>query len=170
MHNVAYPRLQRPEECLLWARSVVSDSSVTPRTAARQAPLFMGILQARILERVAIPPPVSLPWKSSVPHLSVPPSANLFPVSIVLPFSRMSCGWIRQYSLFRLASPTPHFYVSSMSFVAWQLISSSFFALKNEESFWLPSIHMVPNSKGTQVPLLLPSSSYRLPFLGGNCC
>ena len=43
-----------------------------------------------------------------------------------------------------------------------------FFALKNEESFWLPSIHMVPDSKGTQVPLLLRSSSYLLPFLGGN--
>ena len=29
----------------------------TPRTAARQAPLFMGILQARILQWVAMPSP-----------------------------------------------------------------------------------------------------------------
>ena len=34
--------------------SVVSDS-VTPWTAARQAPLSLGILQARILEWVALP-------------------------------------------------------------------------------------------------------------------
>ena len=34
--------------------SVVSDS-VTPRTVGHQAPLSMGILQARILEWVAVP-------------------------------------------------------------------------------------------------------------------
>ena len=36
------------------SRSVVSDSA-TPWTVARQAPLSMGILQARILEWVAMP-------------------------------------------------------------------------------------------------------------------
>ena len=36
------------------SRSVVSDSE-TPWTVARQAPLFMGILQARTLEWVALP-------------------------------------------------------------------------------------------------------------------
>ena len=40
--------------------SVVSDS-VTPRTVAQQAPLSMGILQARILEWVACPAPGDLP-------------------------------------------------------------------------------------------------------------
>ena len=34
--------------------SVVSDSFVTPGTVAHQASLFMGILQARILEWVAM--------------------------------------------------------------------------------------------------------------------
>ena len=34
---------------------------VTPRTVARQAPLSMGILQARILEWVAMPPPGDFP-------------------------------------------------------------------------------------------------------------
>ena len=37
------------------SRSVVFDSSVTLWTAAHQAPLSIGILQARILEGVAIP-------------------------------------------------------------------------------------------------------------------
>ena len=35
--------------------------SVTPWTVARQAPLSMGILQAGILEWVAMPPPEDLP-------------------------------------------------------------------------------------------------------------
>ena len=39
---------------VLFSRPVVSDS-VTPWTAAHQAPLSMGILQARILEWVAMP-------------------------------------------------------------------------------------------------------------------
>ena len=39
--------------CVL-SHSVVSDS-VTPWTAAHQAPLFIGILQARILEQVEMP-------------------------------------------------------------------------------------------------------------------
>ena len=34
---------------------VVSDSFATPWTVARQAPLSMGILQARLLEWVAMP-------------------------------------------------------------------------------------------------------------------
>ena len=38
------------------ARSVVSDSA-TAWTVARQAPLSMGILQARVLEWVPFPPP-----------------------------------------------------------------------------------------------------------------
>ena len=40
--------------CAVLSRSVVSDS-VTPWTAARQSPLSLGILQARILEWVAMP-------------------------------------------------------------------------------------------------------------------
>ena len=39
--------------CVL-SHSVVSDS-VTPWTAAHQAPLFIGILQARILKQVEMP-------------------------------------------------------------------------------------------------------------------
>ena len=39
------------------SRSVVSDSFVTTRTVALQAPLSMGILQARRLEWVAMPSP-----------------------------------------------------------------------------------------------------------------
>ena len=41
-------------ECAVLSRSVVSDS-VTLWTVAHQAPLSMGILQARILEWVAMP-------------------------------------------------------------------------------------------------------------------
>ena len=40
--------------CALLSHSVVSDSA-TPWTAARQAPLSMGILQATILEWIAMP-------------------------------------------------------------------------------------------------------------------
>ena len=40
--------------CAVLSRSVMSNS-VTPWTVAHQAPLSMGILQARILEWVAIP-------------------------------------------------------------------------------------------------------------------
>ena len=40
--------------CAVLRCSVVSDSA-TPWTAARQAPLYMGILQARVLEWVAMP-------------------------------------------------------------------------------------------------------------------
>ena len=40
--------------------SVISDSA-TPWTVAHQAPLSMGILQARILEWVACPSPGDLP-------------------------------------------------------------------------------------------------------------
>ena len=40
--------------CAVLSRSVVSDS-VTPRTVAHQILLSMGILQARILECVAMP-------------------------------------------------------------------------------------------------------------------
>ena len=39
---------------LVFSHSVMSDSE-TLRTVDRQAPLSMGILQARILERVAMP-------------------------------------------------------------------------------------------------------------------
>ena len=37
------------------SHSVMSDSSQTPWTVAHQAPLSIGILQARILEWVAMP-------------------------------------------------------------------------------------------------------------------
>ena len=42
--------------CAVLSHSVVSDSA-TPWTVARQAPLFTRILQARILEWVAMPSP-----------------------------------------------------------------------------------------------------------------
>ena len=45
--------------CVL-SRSVVFNSA-TPWTAARQAPLSMGVLQTRVLEWVACPPPGNLP-------------------------------------------------------------------------------------------------------------
>ena len=41
--------------CVVLSRSVVSELSVTPWTIAHQLPLSMGILQARILEWVAVP-------------------------------------------------------------------------------------------------------------------
>ena len=46
--------------CAVLSCSVMSNS-VTPWTAALQAPLSMGIFQARILERVPCPPPGDLP-------------------------------------------------------------------------------------------------------------
>ena len=49
------------------SRSVVFDSSVTLWTAAHQAPLSIGILQARILEWVAIP------FSRDLPKLGVEP-------------------------------------------------------------------------------------------------
>ena len=46
---------------ILYVLSLSVQLFVTPWTVARQAPLSMGILQARILEWVAIPPPRDLP-------------------------------------------------------------------------------------------------------------
>ena len=46
--------------CRVLSQSAVSDSAA-PWTAARQAPLSMGILQARILEWVAMPSSRDLP-------------------------------------------------------------------------------------------------------------
>ena len=43
-----------PKHWCMLSRSVMPDSD-TPWSAARQAPLFMGILQVRILEWVALP-------------------------------------------------------------------------------------------------------------------
>ena len=49
------PRVSSPKYVRVRvSHSVVSDSA-TPWTVARQAPLSMGILQTRILERAAIP-------------------------------------------------------------------------------------------------------------------
>ena len=53
--------------------SAVSDS-VTPRTVAQQAPLSMGILQARILEWVACPAPGDLPNPGIKPTCPVSPA------------------------------------------------------------------------------------------------
>ena len=47
--------------CAWSVASVMSRLFATARTAAHQAPLSMGILQARIQEWVAIPPPGDLP-------------------------------------------------------------------------------------------------------------
>ena len=52
--KISYSTLYRLCVCVL-SRSVVSDSLWPPWTVAHQAPLSMGILQARILERVAMP-------------------------------------------------------------------------------------------------------------------
>ena len=41
--------------------------SATPWTMACQAPLSMGILQARVLEWVAMPPPGDLPYSGIEP-------------------------------------------------------------------------------------------------------
>ena len=46
---------------ILYVLSLSAQLSVTPWTVARQAPLSMGILQARVLEWVAVPPPGDLP-------------------------------------------------------------------------------------------------------------
>ena len=46
--------------CYVLSHSVMSDS-VIPWTVAHQAPLSMGILQARIQEWIAGPPPGHLP-------------------------------------------------------------------------------------------------------------
>ena len=62
----------------LLSRSVVSNS-VTPKTVAHQASLSMGILQARILEWFACPPPGDLPnpemgpWSPALRADSLPP-------------------------------------------------------------------------------------------------
>ena len=53
--------------------SIVSDS-VTPWTIAHQAPLSMGILQARILEWVARPTPGDLPGPGIKPTSPVSPA------------------------------------------------------------------------------------------------
>ena len=53
--------------------SVVSDS-VTPRTVAQQAPLSMGLIQARILEWVACPAPGDLPNPGIKPTCPVSPA------------------------------------------------------------------------------------------------
>ena len=46
--------------CAVFSHSVVSDSAIS-WTVARQTPQSMGILQAKILEWVAMPPPGDLP-------------------------------------------------------------------------------------------------------------
>ena len=53
--------------CVL-SHSVVSDSFVTAWTVAHQAPLSMAILQARILEWVAMPSPGDLPDPGTEPR------------------------------------------------------------------------------------------------------
>ena len=61
MHRHANFYLPIPSQCLLsrlvvlFSRSVVSNSFATPWTVARQASFVHGILQARVLEWVAIP-------------------------------------------------------------------------------------------------------------------
>ena len=50
---------------------------VTPWTVAHQAPLSMGILQTRILEWVACPPPGDLPNPGMEPRFSEPRSPTL---------------------------------------------------------------------------------------------
>ena len=73
--------------CVALSHSVVS-SSVTPATVAHQAPLSMGIQQARILEGLSCPPPEDLPnpgiklrspalWVDSLP--SEPPGKPNLP-------------------------------------------------------------------------------------------
>ena len=51
--------------------STTSSSLVTPGTAARQAPLFMGVSQARMLEWLPFPPPGDLPNQGLNPCFSV---------------------------------------------------------------------------------------------------
>ena len=56
--------------CAVLSLSVVSDSLPPPRTAARQAPLCTGILQARILGWVVMPfSRGTFPTQGSNPHL-----------------------------------------------------------------------------------------------------
>ena len=50
---------------------------VTPWTVAHQTPLSMGILQTRILEWVACPPPGDLPNPGMEPRFSEPRSPTL---------------------------------------------------------------------------------------------
>ena len=58
--------------CVLTRSGVFA--SLTLWTVACQAPLSMGILQARILERVAIPPPEDLPNPGIEPESPVSPA------------------------------------------------------------------------------------------------
>ena len=61
LYSIVYSCLLCCTLCCVLSHSVMSDSFVTPWTVARQAPLSMGVLQARILEWVACPPPGDLP-------------------------------------------------------------------------------------------------------------
>ena len=91
----------------------VMSNSATPRTVARQVPLPVGVLQARILEWVAIPPPGNLPnpgveprspalqADSSLPQpagesVLTPPKPSVLAVKVCDP-QRLSC---RCYWLF----------------------------------------------------------------------
>ena len=64
--------LPRCRKTLCWelSCSVMSDSSVTPWTVASQAPLSPGILQARVLQGVAMSFSKGFPWPRDATHVS----------------------------------------------------------------------------------------------------
>ena len=63
------PKRSYQPDCAVLGRSVVS-SSATPWIVARQSPLSMGILQARILEWVAMPSSSGSPQPRDQTHVS----------------------------------------------------------------------------------------------------
>ena len=65
---------------------------VTPWTVACQAPLSVGILQARILEWVACPPPGDLPNPRTEPRPLTSQSDSLPPEPLGKPKSKTRCS------------------------------------------------------------------------------
>ena len=62
---------------VIFSRSVVSDSFVTPYTVAHQAPLFMGFFTQEYWSGLPFPSPGDLP-DSGIEHLSPPLAEGFF--------------------------------------------------------------------------------------------
>ena len=125
----------RSELCVCYAvlsHSVVSDTFVTPWTAACQAPLFMGILQARILE-----------W------LPCPPSGDL-PNPGVEPRSRIAGGFFTIWALTETNKQTNEKWLLKPQALLWltSVSAAGTRLLKPQALLWLTSV----SAAGTIVP------------------
>ena len=97
--RVLYHRATRfPQLFDLCAHSVTS--AATPWTVARQAPLSLGILQAKILEWVACPPPEDLRVFFSCDYFSLVGPACVLRCSLCLSVQGTVCsGFLGQSQL-----------------------------------------------------------------------